>query len=46
MSIRRWINARWPLDAVIRWSLVEEMPEGASYEDLCIRKGSQKADLW
>lgn len=30
-KIIRWINDRWPLDAVIRWSLEEEMPGGASY---------------
>ena len=29
--VYRWINERWPLDAVIRWSLVEEMLRGASY---------------
>jgi len=29
--ITRWINERWPLDAVLRWSLVEEIPGGASY---------------
>ena len=29
--IMRWINERWPLDAVIRWSLEEEMPGGTSY---------------
>jgi ubiquinol-cytochrome c reductase cytochrome b subunit len=27
----RWINDRWPLNAVIRWSLEEEMPGGTSY---------------
>lgn len=27
----RWVNDRWPLDAVIRWSLEEEMPGGTSY---------------
>ena len=26
-----WINERWPLNAVIRWSFEEEMPGGASY---------------
>ena len=30
-KIIRWINERWPLNAVIRWSLEEEMPGGASY---------------
>jgi len=30
-KIVQWINARWPLNAVIRWSLEEEMPGGASY---------------
>ena len=30
-KIIRWINDRWPLDAVIRWSLEEEMPGGVSY---------------
>jgi ubiquinol-cytochrome c reductase cytochrome b subunit len=30
-KILRWINERWPLQAVIRWSLEEEMPGGASY---------------
>ncbi len=29
--ILRWINERWPLDAVIRWSLEEEMAGGTSY---------------
>ncbi len=27
----RWINERWPLNVVIRWSLEEEMPGGTSY---------------
>jgi ubiquinol-cytochrome c reductase cytochrome b subunit len=26
-----WINDRWPLKAVIKWSLEEEIPGGASY---------------
>src|SRR5512139_2565766 len=26
-----WINERWPLKAVIKWSLEEEIPGGASY---------------
>jgi ubiquinol-cytochrome c reductase cytochrome b subunit len=26
-----WINDRWPLDTLIRWSLEEEMPGGTSY---------------
>lgn len=30
-KIVRWINDRWPLNAVIRWSLEEEMPGGASF---------------
>jgi ubiquinol-cytochrome c reductase cytochrome b subunit len=30
-KIVRWINERWPLDAVIRWSIEEEMPGGTSY---------------
>ncbi len=30
-KILRWINERWPLQAVIRWALEEEMPGGASY---------------
>lgn len=29
--IMRWINERWPLDAVIRWSLEEEMAGESSY---------------
>jgi ubiquinol-cytochrome c reductase cytochrome b subunit len=29
--IRRWINERWPLDALIRLSLEEEMIGGTSY---------------
>ena len=29
--IVHWINDRWPLRAVIRWSLEEEMPGGTSY---------------
>jgi ubiquinol-cytochrome c reductase cytochrome b subunit len=29
--IRRWINDRWPLDALIRLSLEEEMVGGTSY---------------
>jgi ubiquinol-cytochrome c reductase cytochrome b subunit len=29
--IWQWINERWPLDAVIRWSLEEEMVGGTSY---------------
>ncbi len=31
LRIRGWINERWPLDAVIRWSLEEEMAGGTSY---------------
>ncbi len=30
-KILNWINDRWPLNAVIRWSLEEEMPGGTSY---------------
>jgi len=30
-KIVRWLNERWPLSAVIRWSLEEEMPGGTSY---------------
>ena len=30
-KIVRWINERWPLTTVIRWSLEEEMPGGTSY---------------
>jgi ubiquinol-cytochrome c reductase cytochrome b subunit len=30
-KIRRWINDRWPLRPVIRWSLEEEMAGGTSY---------------
>ena len=30
-KILRWIDERWPLNAVIRWSLEEEMPGGTSY---------------
>jgi len=30
-KIVKWINERWPLQAVIRWALEEEMPGGASY---------------
>ena len=30
-GISRWINKRWPLDALIRIGLEEEMPGGASY---------------
>ena len=30
-KISNWINVRWPLNAVIRWSLEEEMPGGTSY---------------
>ena len=30
-KILSWINDRWPLHAVIRWSLEEEMPGGTSY---------------
>jgi quinol-cytochrome oxidoreductase complex cytochrome b subunit len=30
-EIVRWINDRWPLNAVIRWSLDEEMPGGAGF---------------
>ena len=26
-----WINERWPLNGVLRWSLAEEMPGGSSY---------------
>ncbi|HUL29479.1 MAG TPA: cytochrome b N-terminal domain-containing protein, partial [Thermodesulfobacteriota bacterium] len=26
-----WINERWPLNVVLRWSLEEEMPGGTSY---------------
>jgi ubiquinol-cytochrome c reductase cytochrome b subunit len=29
--VGRWVNDRWPLDIVIRWSLEEEMPGGTSY---------------
>lgn len=29
--IGRWINDRWPLDALIRWSLEEEISGGTSY---------------
>jgi len=29
--MRRWINERWPLDAVVRWSLEEEMAGGTSF---------------
>jgi len=29
--IGRWINERWPLSALIRLSLEEEMPGGASF---------------
>ncbi len=29
--ILNWINDRWPLNAVIRWGLEEEMPGGTSY---------------
>ncbi len=29
--ILRWVNERWPLNAVIRWSIEEEMPGGTSY---------------
>ena len=30
-KILRWVNERWPLSGVIRWSLEEEMPGGTSY---------------
>ena len=30
-KIVHWVNDRWPLRAVIRWSLEEEMPGGTSY---------------
>jgi len=30
-KILNWINDRWPLNAVIRWGLEEEMPGGTSY---------------
>jgi ubiquinol-cytochrome c reductase cytochrome b subunit len=30
-EIVHWINDRWPLNAVIRWSLDEEMPGGAGF---------------
>jgi ubiquinol-cytochrome c reductase cytochrome b subunit len=30
-TILNWINDRWPLSAVIRWGLEEEMPGGTSY---------------
>ena len=30
-EIVRWINDRWPIKAVIRWGLDEEMPGGASF---------------
>ncbi|HXX33909.1 MAG TPA: cytochrome b N-terminal domain-containing protein [Thermodesulfobacteriota bacterium] len=30
-KILKWINERWPLNAVLRWSLEEEMPGGTSY---------------
>ena len=30
-KIVRWVNERWPLSAVIRWSVEEEMPGGTSY---------------
>ena len=30
-KIVRWINERWPLTTIIRWSLDEEMPGGTSY---------------
>ena len=30
-KVFQWIHDRWPLNAVIRWSLDEEMPGGTSY---------------
>ena len=30
-QIRRWVSERWPLEALIRLSLEEEMPGGASF---------------
>jgi len=30
-GIVHWINERWPLNTVIRWSLDEEMPGGAGF---------------
>jgi ubiquinol-cytochrome c reductase cytochrome b subunit len=29
--VMAWINDRWPLKAVLKWSLEEEIPGGASY---------------
>jgi len=31
LKIWRWIDDRFSLDAVIRWTLEEEMPGGTSY---------------
>ena len=31
LRIKRWINERWPLDALIRFSLEEEIPGGDSF---------------
>ena len=30
-KILHWINDRWPLNAVIRWGLEEEMPGGTGF---------------
>jgi ubiquinol-cytochrome c reductase cytochrome b subunit len=30
-GVKTWINERWPLAAIVRWGLEEDIPGGASY---------------